>query len=396
VKIICVGGGPAGLYFAILMKLRDASHDVTVIERNPAGVTYGWGVVFWDDLLDALYRCDPVSAREVHHSAIQWHDQEVHVGPGRAHIGGYGFSMSRKRLLDILCRRATSLGADVQFERSVADPSELAGADLIVACDGAHSQIRQRFAGHFQTCAHEGRNKYIWLGTTKPFDAFTFAFEEIPSGCIWFHGYRFDAAASTCIVECAPETWNRMGFGELSSADGTGLLQDIFKGHLDGHPLMCQTPVLGKAPWLNFVRITNGSWSRGNVVLMGDAAHTTHFSIGSGTKLAIEDAIALAENLDGRNDLSADLRSYESQRKSALLPLQIEARDSAEWFETVDGREHEDSVQLAYSLWQRRNGPAPPQHWRYYVHLATQRPVPRRARRAVSSGRRWLHTHRRP
>jgi anthraniloyl-CoA monooxygenase len=396
VKIICVGGGPAGLYFAILMKLRDARNDVTVIERNPAGVTYGWGVVFWDDLLNHLYRCDPVSAREVHLSAIQWHDQEVHVGDGQAHIGGYGFSMSRKRLLDVLAERAMSLGADLQFDRSVADVSEFANADLIVACDGARSQIRQRFATHFQTRADEGRNKYIWLGTTKPFDAFTFAFEETPFGCIWFHAYRFDTGASTCIVECAPETWDGLGFGELAAAQGTGLLQDIFERHLDGHRLISSTQVLGKAPWLNFLRITNRTWFRDNVVLVGDAAHTTHFSIGSGTKLAIEDAIALAEALNGRKDLSADLRAYECRRKSELLALQAEARDSAEWFETVDSHVDKDPVQLAYSLWQRRDGQRPPKRWPYFLHLATQRPVPRRARRLVSSSRRWLHNRRRP
>jgi 2-polyprenyl-6-methoxyphenol hydroxylase-like FAD-dependent oxidoreductase len=396
VKIICVGGGPAGLYFAILMKLRDARHDVTVIERNPAGVTYGWGVVFWDDLLDDLYRCDPSSAREVHHRAMQWHDQEVHVGAGRAHIGGYGFSMSRKQLLDILAQRAASLGVDVQFERNVADLSEFASADLIVACDGARSQIRQRFASHFQTHADEGRNKYIWLGTTKAFDAFTFAFEETPFGCIWFHAYRFDRGASTCIVECASETWAGLGFGGLAPDQGTELLQDIFNRHLDRHPLICRAQASGKAPWLNFIRITNRTWFRDNVVLMGDAAHTTHFSIGSGTKLAIEDAIALAENLHGHNDLSADLRAYECQQKSTLRTLQKEARDSTEWFETVDSRVAEDPVQLAYSLWQRRNGQTPPKRWRYYVHLATQRPVLRRARRVVGSGRRWLRTRRRP
>lgn len=394
-KIICVGGGPAGLYFAILMKLRDARHEVTVIERNPAGMTYGWGVVFWDDLLDDLYQCDLLSARELHYGAIQWHNQEIHVGSGRAHIGGYGFSMSRKLLLDILVQRATSLGVDVQFDRNVADISEFADADLIVACDGARSQIRQRFASHFQTHADEGRNKYIWLGTTKPFAAFTFAFEKTPFGGIWFHAYRFDRDASTCIVECAPETWDGLGFGELSPDQCTDLLQDIFERHLDGHPLICRTQASGKAPWLNFARITNRTWFRDNVVLMGDAAHTTHFSIGSGTKLAIEDAIALAEKLDGHHELSADLRAYECQRQSALLPLQKEAHDSAEWFETVDSRLDGDPVQLAYSLWQRRNGQSPPR-WRYYVHLATQRPMPRRARRVVSSGRRWLRTRQRP
>jgi anthraniloyl-CoA monooxygenase len=167
VRIGCVGGGPAGLYFAILMKLRDMRHDVTVVERNPAGVTYGWGVVFWDGLLDNLYRCDPTSAKEIRDSATRWHDQEVHIRGARVHLGGYGFSMGRKRLLDILVQRATDLGVDVQFQRTFTDLSEFAAADLIVACDGVNSQIRRRDASHFRTHVGVGRNKYIWLGTPR-------------------------------------------------------------------------------------------------------------------------------------------------------------------------------------------------------------------------------------
>ena len=394
VKIICVGGGPAGMYFAILMKLRDMRNDVTVIERNPAGVTYGWGIVFWVNLIDNLYRSDPVSARAIHDSAIQWHDQEVHVRGERAHIGGYGFSMSRQRLLDILVQRAVNLGADVQFERHVTDLSEFAAADLIVACDGANSEIRQGDTSHFQTHVDMGRNKFIWLGTTKTFDAFTFAFEETAHGWIWFHGYRFDTGISTCIVECAPQTWEGLGFDAMAPDQSTKLLEHIFELHLDGHPLINPTHAAGKATWLNFARITNQTWFRDNVVLMGDAAHTTHFSIGSGTTLAIEDAIGLAENLQGHDDLTADVRAYEQARRSALLGLQNEALDSAEWFESVDRRVDRDPVQLAFSLGRRRDGAIPTKKWRYYLHLATQRPLLRRARRALSSGRRWLGARR--
>jgi anthraniloyl-CoA monooxygenase len=394
VKIICVGGGPAGLYFAILMKLRDMRHDVTVIERNPAGVTYGWGVVFWDNLLESLYRSDPASAREIRDSAIEWHDQEVHVQGRLAHIGGYGFSMSRQRLLDILVQRATNLGVELHFDRNVVDVSELAVADLIVACDGANSQIRQGDTSHFQTQVDVGRNKYIWLGTTKVFDAFTFAFEETASGWIWFHAYRFDTCTSTCIVECAPETWEELGFGVMTPDESTTLLEDIFKRHLHGHRLIRLTHAFGQTTWLNFARVTNQAWFLDNVVLMGDAAHTTHFSIGSGTTLAIEDAIGLAESLHGHDDLAADLLAYENERRSALIRLQEEALDSVEWFESVDRRIGRDPVQLAFALWRRRDGDNPPRNWRYYVHLATQRTALRRARRAVSSGRRWLGARR--
>jgi anthraniloyl-CoA monooxygenase len=372
------------------MKLRDIRHDVTVIERNPAGETYGWGLVFWDNLIDSLYRTDPPTASAIRDSAIQWHDQEVHVLGRRIHIGGYGFSLSRERLLDILVQRATDLGAVVQFQRNVADLSELDTADLIVACDGANSEIRRRHANHFKTHVGEGRNKYIWLGTTKIFDAFTFAFEETAFGWIWFHAYRFHPGASTCIVECAPQTWNGLGFDVMTPDQSTKILEDIFERHLNGHPLITRTDAYRETTWLSFARITNQTWFRNNVVLMGDAAHTTHFSIGSGTTLAIEDAIALAQNLHRHNDLVANLEAYQHERKSALLAAQKEGQVSAEWFESIDHRLSRDPLQLAFSLWRRRDSPNPPKKWLYYVHLATQWPALRRARRAVSSGRRWL------
>jgi anthraniloyl-CoA monooxygenase len=395
VKIVCAGGGPAGLYFAILMKLCDIGHDVTVIERNPAGVTYGWGIVFWDSLLDSLYRSDPASAKAIRDSALQWHDHQVHIRGERAHLGGYGFSMGRKRLLDILVQRATDLGVDIQFQRTVTDPSEFAAADLIVACDGANSQIRQRYVSHFQTHVDLGRNKYIWLGTPKTFDAFTFAFEETAAGWIWLHGYRFDSGTSTCIVECAPQTWEGMGFDVLAPDQNTRLLEDIFKRHLDDQPLINRTRALGKTPWLSFAQVNNKTWIHDNIVLMGDAAHTTHFSIGSGTRLAIEDAIGLAGDLHRHDDLAAALQAYDHRRRSALAMLQKEALDSAEWFESVDRRVDQDPVQLAFSLWRRRHRQTAPKKWRYYLHLATQRPALRKTRHAVSSGRRWLRARRR-
>jgi anthraniloyl-CoA monooxygenase len=395
VKIVCAGGGPAGLYFAILMKLCDIGHDVTVTERNPAGVTYGWGIVFWDSLLDSLYRSDPASAKAIRDSALQWHDHQVHIRGERAHLGGYGFSMGRKRLLDILVQRATDLGVDIQFQRTVTDPSEFAAADLIVACDGANSQIRQRYVSHFQTHVDLGRNKYIWLGTPKTFDAFTFAFEETAAGWIWLHGYRFDSGTSTCIVECAPQTWEGMGFDVLAPDQNTRLLEDIFKRHLDDQPLINRTRALGKTPWLSFAQVNNKTWIHDNIVLMGDAAHTTHFSIGSGTRLAIEDAIGLAGDLHRHDDLAAALQAYDHRRRSALAMLQKEALDSAEWFESVDRRVDQDPVQLAFSLWRRRHRQTAPKKWRYYLHLATQRPALRKTRHAVSSGRRWLRARRR-
>ena len=302
----------------------------------------------------------------------------------RTHLGGYGFAISRKRLLQVLAQRATNLGVDIQFQREFTVLSEFPAADLIVACDGSNSQIRQRYGSHFQTQLDPGRNKYIWLGTSKAFDAFTFGFEKTVSGWIWFHGYRFDSGTSTCIVECMPHTWEGLGFNVLAPHQSTSLLEDIFERQLDGRPLISQIRGPGRTPWLSFARVTNQTWSRGNVVLMGDAAHTTHFSIGSGTKLAIEDAIELTENLHEHDNLADALRAYERNRKSALLTIQQQALNSAEWFENVDRQIDRDLVQFAFSLWQRRRGGTPPS-WRYCLHLATQKQMLRSLRHAASS-----------
>jgi anthraniloyl-CoA monooxygenase len=404
-RITCVGGGPAGLYFAILAKRRHPGHEITVIERNPEGATYGWGVVFWDDLLDALYRNDPESAREVRDAAVLWEGQQVRLrGPTRtgsatAHLGGYGFSVSRRLLLGILARRATALGVDVRFERELADPAELdaadLAADLVVACDGVGSTLRERHAEHHGTTVAAGRNPYIWLGTTKVFDAFTFAFERTEAGWIWFHAYPSASEVSTCIVECSVQTWHGLGLDELDPTATTELLERVFAGPLDGHALLNRSGGAAPAPWLTFRQVTNRTWCRDNVVLMGDAAHTTHFSIGSGTKLAVQDAIALADVLPSDTaDLPLALRRYDEQRRAALRRVQESAHSSMTWFENVDERidADTDAVQFAFALWARR-GHYPP--WRYKLHLATQVPTLRRVRRDVSTVRRIRRARRR-
>jgi anthraniloyl-CoA monooxygenase len=394
-KIVCVGGGPAGLYFAVLAKLRNRYHDVTVVERNPAGVTYGWGVVFWDDLLDELYRNDPVSAREVHEVSALWGGQEVHIRGGhKAYLGGYGYSLGRKRLLDILVARARDLGVDVQFERDVKNLSEFPDADLIIACDGVNSSIRQLHSDHFQTDVDVGRNKYIWLGTNRVFDSFTFAFEETAAGWIWFHAYCFDAETSTLIVECSPETWAGLGFDELEPDQSVKLLEEIFERHLNHYSLINRMPRgVDKALWLNFRRISNNNWYYDNVVLMGDAAHTTHFAIGSGTKLAIADAIALAKELAAHNDLTSALHAYQEYRRSALLTTQQDALNSARWFEDVPRYiDQQATTQFAYSLWKRRGKYS---LWRYQLHLATQIATLRRLRQSVGAARREIRARRR-
>ncbi len=390
-RIVCVGGGPAGLYFAISAKLRNRDHDITVLERNPAGVTNGWGVGYWDDVLDLLYRNDPVSAREIQKASGVWDGVEVHVGGKQvAYLGGYGLSMGRKRLLDILAERATDLGVDIQFEREVKDLSEFTDADLIVASHGVNSRERQLFADHYKTDVLVGRNKYLWLGTYRVFDAFRYAFEETPFGWIWLHAYYLDAERSTCIVECSTETWKGLGFHELGADQSMSLLEQIFARHLRGNSLINQLrSVDQQLPWHNFRIIRNNTWYRDNVALIGDAAHTTHFSIGSGTKLAIGDAIALAANLDSHDDLGSGLRAYDVQRRAEVDPIQRNAVSSMQWLENVTDVIRQDSVQFAYAL-SKRHRPQQPM-WRYPLHLATQIPALRTVRHKLVSVRRWRH-----
>jgi 2-polyprenyl-6-methoxyphenol hydroxylase-like FAD-dependent oxidoreductase len=383
-KIVCVGGGPAGLYFAISAKLRNSTHDITVIERNPAGVTYGWGVTFSDPLLDSLYKNDPVSAQRIFEDPASWHNQEVYVRTERAHLGGYGYAIGRKHLLDILVDRAIQLGVDIQFEREIKDLSEVADADLVVACDGVNSRIRRSLDQHFQTDAVVGRNKYLWLGTHKIFESFMFAFEETPAGWVWFYSYPYNADTTTFIVECSPQTWTGLGFDTLGHDESLKKLEEIFAHHLEGHALMNSMRELGKIPWLNFTRITNRSWHHGNVVLMGDAAHTTHFSIGSGTTLAMKDAVGLADSLEAHDDLHAALAHYEQNRRADIMDLQHAAMKSTEWFENVPSYIDQPITQFAYTLWKRR-GDHP--WWRYQLHLATQISALRRVRQTISAVR---------
>ncbi len=389
-RITCVGGGPAGLYFAVLAKLADPAHQVTVLERNPAGVTYGWGVVFWDDLLDDLFRHDPVSARRIWDAAYKWDEYEVRAtGKAVNHLAGYGFSLGRHRLLDILAERATELGVDLRYR---ADVDDIPASDLVVACDGAGSRIRERDAEHFGAEVETGRNKYIWLGTPHVFRTFTFGFERTDAGWVWFHAYPFSEDASTFIVECTPETWAGLGLHELDGREGTNRLAQIFAAHIDGKPLIDQRAESGGTGWLNFRRVTTQRWDHGNVALMGDAAHTTHFAIGSGTKLAIQDAMALAEAVTGDDDLAAALERYEHKRKEALAPLQQAAKASSEWFERMPEYADLPAKQFSYALSNRR-GSYP--LWRYLLHVATQATAPRTALRWALNLRRWSRARRR-
>ncbi len=392
-RITCVGGGPAGLYTAISAKLRDPRDEVVVLEHNPRGVTQGWGVVFWDALLDALHRNDPPSARAVRAAAVVWDGQMLRVGDRPpVYLGGSGYAVGRHALLEILASRACDLGVDVRFGSPV-DGADLAGADLVVAADGAGSRLRTERAGVLGTEVVPGAHKYIWLGTRRRFSTFTFGFVRSEAGWLWCHAYQFDPGTSTFIVECPASTWRGLGFDRMEPEDCLRTLEAAFAGQLGGHALMAGSRGSQSASWLNFRRVGNRRWSDGKVVLVGDAAHTTHFAIGSGTALAMLDAIALAEHVHAGRDLGSALRAYEDERKAALRPLTEEADRSTAWFEQSVGRlPGNDDVQLAWSLWQRRTS-AP--RWRYYLHLGTQHAPVRRARTLASSTRRAVRAGRR-
>ena len=353
-KIACVGGGPAGLYLAISMKLRDPAHQVEVFERNPPGVTFGWGVVFSDLTVDNITLNDPVSAQAITDEFARWDDIAVHIGGETVTSGGHGFiGIGRKRLLEILQARARELGVALRFEAECdpADP-KWRDYDLVIAADGANSRFRDADADAFGVDVDVRLNKFVWLGTSKVFDAFTFAFEETEHGWMWAHAYRFAPDCSTFIVECSEETWRGFGFDRMSQDESIAACEQLFAKYLDGHGLQSNAShLVGSAAWLNFKRLKCERWSHGNVILLGDAAHTAHFSIGSGTKLALEDAIKLAEVLN-RPGLALEdaLDEYQAERNLEVLKLQNSARNSTEWFETLGRYLHFEPLQFAYSL----------------------------------------------
>jgi anthraniloyl-CoA monooxygenase len=350
-KVVCIGGGPAGLYCAISMKLRDPTHEVLVIERNRAADTFGWGVVFSNETLDKLWRNDPDSAAAIEASFQHWDDIDVRFKGHVVRSGGHGFAgIARKRLLNLLQERARALGVQLRFECEVEDLAPYRDADLIVAADGLNSRIRSRYAAGFNPTVERRSNKYVWLGTRKAFGAFTFIFEETEHGWIWAHAYRFEADASTFIVECGEATWRALGFDQMSQGDSIAACEMLFAEHLDGQRLVSNAAHLRGSAWLNFPRVACERWYHGNIVLLGDAAHTAHFSVGSGTKLALEDAIGLADALHAQNDLASALQAYQETRRIEVLKLQSAARNSTEWFEAVPRYVRFEPMQFAYAL----------------------------------------------
>ncbi len=352
-RIACLGGGPAGLYFAISMKLRDPSHDIVVIERNKPDDTFGWGVVLSDETLDNLAANDSVSAEAIRAHFAYWDDIALHYKGETLVSSGHGFcGIGRKKLLILLQARARELGVELKFETEIESITHYQAAyDLVVASDGLNSKTRTLYQDQFKPDIDLRHCQFVWLGTHQRFDdAFTFIFEETEKGWIWAHAYQFDDQTATFIVECSQDTFDAFGFADMPQQDSIELCEEIFKAHLGGHPLMSNARHIRGSAWIRFPRVLCERWSHENVVLLGDAAATAHFSIGSGTKLALESAVALADYLHKEDDRDIAFQRYEDERRLEVLKLQSAARNSMEWFERVELYLGLDPVQLNYAM----------------------------------------------
>jgi anthraniloyl-CoA monooxygenase len=351
-RIACLGGGPAGLYFSILMKKADPTHDVTIYERNLPNDTFGWGVVFSDATLGNFAKADPQSYDEIARSFHHWDDCDVFFKEQRIVSGGHGFcGIGRKRLLNILQERAAELGVKQVFESNVTDDAQFADADLIVAADGVNSLIRNKYVEHFQPDIEVRKCRYIWLGTHLKLNAFTFITEATEWGWFQVHAYQFDKDTSTFIVECREETWLAAGLDKADQDASIAFCEKLFAKYLKGNKLMSNARHLRGSAWLNFNRVLCHRWHHKNIVLIGDAAHTAHFSIGSGTKLAMEDAIALSKTVTANpTNVELALELYQQERELEALKLQSAARNRMEWFENVARYTHLPPEQFAYTL----------------------------------------------
>jgi anthraniloyl-CoA monooxygenase len=350
-RIVCLGGGPAGLYAAILLRKALPAAKVEVYERNRPDDTFGWGVVFSDQTMENFRAADSESHSSILADFHHWDAIDIHFGGRRFVSGGHGFAgISRKRLLAILQERARALGVNQQFQHEVADEQGFADADLIIAADGINSKTRSRHAAVFEPDIDTRRCRFIWLGTTQPFSAFTFAFERTEHGWFQIHAYQFSKDLSTVIVETREETWKAHGLDRFDTAQSIAFCEQLFARYLGGHHLQSNAGHLRGSAWLNFTGVRCKHWHHGKVVLIGDAAHTAHFSIGSGTKLAMEDAISLSRHVTGGAALDAALNAYHEERNVEVLKLQSAARNRMEWFENIARYARLPPEQFAYSL----------------------------------------------
>ncbi|WP_282008501.1 bifunctional salicylyl-CoA 5-hydroxylase/oxidoreductase [Brevundimonas aveniformis] len=360
-RIVCIGGGPAGLYFALLMKRRHPEHQITVVERNRPYDTFGWGIVFSDQTMEAMRVWDPETATEIEDAFNHWDDIELVFKGRRQRTTGHGFvGIGRKRMLNILQDRCKALGVELVFEHEARSDEEFPSADLIIAADGVNSVIRNRYPEVFEPDLQVRPNRYIWLGTDKAFEAFTFDFRRTEHGWFQAHIYKFDETTSTFIVETTEEAFEAHGLGDMDQDQSIGFCQDLFAETLDGHALMSNARHMRGSAWLNFQRLVCARWShfngRSHVVLMGDSAHTAHFAIGSGTKLAIDDAIELTRQFEifghDADQIPAVLKAYEAERRIGVIRIQNAARNAMEWFEVVGHRyaDQFEPEQFMYSM----------------------------------------------
>jgi anthraniloyl-CoA monooxygenase len=360
-KIVCIGGGPAGLYFGLLMKQLDPAHDISVIERNRPYDTFGWGVVFSDATMDNMRRSDPKTADEIQRAFSHWDDIELRLKGRVIRSGGHGFvGIGRKKLLNILQARCEELAVRLEFDREAISDEEFADADLIVASDGVNSTIRTKYAEVFEPDIVVRPNRYIWLGTNKVYDAFTFDFVKTEHGWFQAHIYKFDEGATTFIVEAPELVWRAHGLDEATQDESVAFCEQLFAANLEGARLMTNARHLRGSAWLNFQRVKCEQWWLDNgsshVVLMGDAAHTAHFAIGSGTKLAFEDAIELVRQFEAHGDEAGDLpkvlERYQDVRSIDVLRLQNAAWNAMDWFEVCGSRycDQLEPEQFMYSM----------------------------------------------
>lgn len=351
-RIACLGGGPGGLYFAISMKLRNPNAEVTVFERNNANDTFGWGVVLSDQTLSNLRENDSVSADMIESHFAYWDDLAVVIDGTREESSGHGFcGIGRMRLLLILQERAKQLGVALNFATDIASVDDIKDDyDVVVACDGLNSKTRERYQDVFQPLVDMRACKFVWLGTHQKFDdAFTFIFEKTDKGSLWAHAYQFDEDTATFIVETDEATWASYGFGDMNQQESIAICEEVFKDHLGGHELMTNANHIRGSAWINFPRVLCKKWHHQNIVLMGDAAATAHFSIGSGTKLALESAIALADQVHSAPTVAEAFATYEKDRRTQVLRIQSAALNSLEWFENIHRYLDFDPVQFNYS-----------------------------------------------